>query len=130
MCVWQMKRGALAPRFYGEKAWGAHCCVAPANPTLDRYNEVTHESSWTDPTRRGEETPEAQHAALANLETGSRAHVSAPAMAAAAAGWQKLTDNSSGAPRDYWWNKVSGETSWDDPNVKTRKRGATTVSVV
>ena len=30
---------------------------------------------------------------------------------------------------DYWWNKVTGKTSWDDP-TKTRRRGQTTVSVV
>ena len=36
-----------------------------------------------------------------------------------------------GADGDYWWNKVSGETTWEDPTKgKTRNRGATTVSVV
>ena len=30
---------------------------------------------------------------------------------------------------DYWWNKITGETSWEDP-TKTRRRGQTTVSVV
>ena len=38
-----------------------------------------------------------------------------------------------GEDGDYWWNKVSGETTWEDPTaaaVKTRKRGPTAVSVV
>lgn len=79
------------------------------------YNEETKKSSWTDPTTRGQTPDEGIHAALENLASGSRAGDASPAAAAAAGDWQKLTDNSSGTPRVYYWCKKTGETRWDEP---------------
>merc|ERR1711881_588366 len=42
--------------------------------------------------------------------------VNAPGLGNNAASWQKTTDPSSG--NEYYFNTVTGETSWDDPRKK------------
>ena len=99
------------------------CLRPPAHPLDDMDDDSDDEDmdddGWDDSaktTQKKKQDPEKLRSIMSSQEMNVPGGGSA---------WEVVH----GDDGDYWWNKVTGETSWDNP-TKTRKRGQTTVSVV
>ena len=94
------------------------------------WNRRTNETSWTKPKaaiRKMERRHSTPHALqlVAEEDTGGRSSRRARQSQRFSSGWERVYTDTGEV---YYWNKKTGETSWDDPSGQVEKRKSTNTS--